>query len=161
MASRFDTMVADLGKQLGLPALRAAGPGSTGLRVDLRIDGVSIELTEAPDGRSVVVRGTLGPLAADPARRAEQVRRLLRDGLGLMSSSTAGLVVEEAASGAPMVRAVATYAYRHRLNPRLIRAIEEVTEACERHAALFADADPRGGPNQRLAPDSDAVIFRP
>ncbi len=157
MTASFATTTTELMAKLGLPPPRSGAMG----RVDLRVDGVSVEMTEAADGRGIVVRGSPGRLSDHPPQRGDQIRRLLRDALGLMPSSLAAVVLEPDAAGQPRIVALATYAYRFRQVGRLVEAVEDVVEACERFAPLLRQANDRGDDPGRRFAATETLIFRP
>lgn len=157
MPEAFETALAELAAQLSLPPFKAADG-----RVEIRIDALAVEIRESRDGRGIVVRASPGRLSDDPGLRGEQTRRLLKEGLGLIASSSAGIVVEGDADGGRLVVALAVYPYRARRVKRLVEAIEDVVAAAERFAPLLANRRAAAADRPRTGPDlPEALIFRP
>ncbi|WP_375453306.1 hypothetical protein [uncultured Methylobacterium sp.] len=135
MSDSFEAVTGALWRSLGL-----VPPGTE--RPALQIDGRTVDLAPGPDGTQVVISASLGRLADGGARRTEQLRRLLRDGLGLLLTNQAGLRLT--AGSDAQVEAVTTAPCRLDAAPLLRGRIEEVLHLLELHAATL-EADPFAG----------------
>ncbi len=155
----FRSVVTALWARLGIGEPRFNEPG----RVQLRIDGISLDLTD--NGRGLlVVEGAAGALAGDPVARARQIRRLLETNLGLVPSGEAGVYLRTRPNGEKSVTGRAIYDYRRTNLDYLVRIIEDVLQVVEYYGSDIKSAGAVAA--QRSAPVvSDAlgaeVIFRP
>jgi len=73
-------------------------PGPIGIEYEFEVDECAIRLTLSPDGASVICTADLGALASEPGQAADQLRRLLRLGLGLLMHNRAALRLPEGAN---------------------------------------------------------------
>lgn len=71
----------------------AAPPETIGERYAFTVDDIEMELRLARDGRGIELTGRLGRLAPHPMQATDQMRRLLRLGLGLAAVNRAALVL--------------------------------------------------------------------
>ena len=154
----FEAVIARLWLSLGLGAA-GVRPGEP---VRLLVDGLGLALSESPDGRHVVVSGAAGRLSADPWRQSEQVRRLMRDNLGLLLTNRAGLRLVDDGGGAPLVEALAVGPCRTDRIDLLTRLVEDVLQRLEWHGPALS-GEPARGEGRRPAPSlrEDSLIFRP
>ncbi len=161
MREGFETVVAALWASLGLGVPRLDGQEDdrehARPRAVLRVDGRTVALTPSPDGRNLHLIAAVGTLAADPYRREEQLRRLLRDNLGMILVNRAALrLVGEG------VEAVAVGPLRASEVPLLRELIEDALHLAEVHAVtLVPEAGrrrPVAGPARR--DDDESLIFR-
>jgi len=155
----FRSAVTALWARLGLgePRFNEAG------RVQLRIDGISLDLVD--NGRGLlVVEGYAGPLAADPILRARQTRRVLQTNLGFVPMGDAGLYLPSRPNGEKSLAARATYAYRRSDLDYLVKIIEDVLQAIEFYRAEFKAVSTVKGQRPAQEPSDPlgtAMIFRP
>lgn len=152
----FEGCVEALWAELGL-AGRGLRPDGTAL---LTVEGRRVVLSPSADERSVVVTAAVGRLSDDPHRAGEQVRRLMRDGCGLILGRAAALrlrpegtaTVAEAQAVAPC-RAGATRA--------LVAAVEDALFLAEVHEPTLKEGPARGAaPALRPSELEDSLIFR-
>ena len=155
----FPSTVGALWARLGLGEPRFTEPG----RIQLRIDGISLDLTD--NGRGLlIVEGYAGPLAADPAARARQTRRVLQTNLGFVPIGEAGIYLRSRPNGEKSLAGRATYAYRRGNLDYLVKIIEDVLQATEYYRAEFKtvatvrEQRPAQAPSDPLG---TAMIFRP
>lgn len=158
---RFDAVAAALWRELGLPPAPLRRDGSASLTVD----GRSVALSPSRDEASVVVTVGLGPLSRDPVAEADQLRRLLRDGCGLVTSRRAAVRVGRGpapSEGSNVVECQAVAPCRTADVGLLVRAVEDVVFLAEVHAQTLAATAPGGTAMPRLDPaDLDgSLIFR-
>ena len=153
MREGFETVVAALWASLGLGAPRLDPQG----RAVLRIDGRSVVLAPSPDGRHLHAVAAAGALAADPYRREEQLRRLLRDNLGMILANRAGLRLSGDA-----VEAVAVGPLRASEVPLLRELIEDALHLAEVHAVTLVpgSAGRRTARGPEQFDDRENLIFR-
>ncbi|RVU14212.1 type III secretion system chaperone [Methylobacterium oryzihabitans] len=142
----FEAATAALWASLGLP-------GPVPDRPSLRIDGRTLVLSPAPDGRQVVIEAELGRLPPDRTGRGEALRRLMRDGLGLVLTHRACLRLQDDA-----VMAVAAGPCRADAVPALRDAVEEVLHLLDLHGPTLDGAAPAPSADRFL--DHQAVILR-
>jgi hypothetical protein len=154
MADAFPAVVAALWASLGLAMPRGEAV--------LRVDGRAITLAPSLDERRVVVRGVAGRLDADEERRGEQLRRLLRENLGLLLSNRAGLRIG-AEGDALAVTVEAAGPMRVDAVEDLRALIEDVIFLLELHGPTLRASGARGREAPRAlagADDGESLIFR-
>jgi hypothetical protein len=162
MADDFRTLMTQLWASLGLRAPAFAAEAS----IVLNIDGIDVTLSESADGRHVVVAATVGRLSADPQRRSEQVRQLLKANLGFLQSNAACLSLASTDAAAP-VRVEAIYSYRAARLDQLTGLIEDLLHRVEVHAMDLAEAPvaatarPQTSHPAFTAVSQEDFIFRP
>jgi Tir chaperone protein (CesT) family len=162
MADDFRSIMTQLWASLGLRA-PSFGPEAS---IVLNIDGIDVTLSESADGRHVVVASTVGRLSADPQRRSEQVRQLLKANLGFLQSNAACLSLASTEAAAP-VRVEAIYPYRAARLGQLTGLIEDVLHRVEVHAMdlaagpVAATARPQTSHPAFTAVSQEDFIFRP
>jgi hypothetical protein len=155
----FRSVVTALWARLGIGEPRFNEPG----RVQLRIDGIGLELTD--NGRGLlVVECSAGAFAADPTVRARQVRRVLETNLGFVPVGDAGLYLKSRPNGDKALTGRAIYDYRRTNLDYLVKIIEDVLQVAEYYGAEFKSA--ASVTTQRSAqpvpdPLGTEVIFRP
>lgn len=156
MRDGVQTVVAALWASLGLAPPRDDAED----KAVLRIDGRSVGFAPSPDRTHLVITATVGTLASDPYRRNEQVRRLLRDSLGMVLANRAGLQLGE--GGAGVVQVVAVGPCRANEVPLLRELIEDVLHLADIHTTTLAP-DTRSDKTV-LQPDwssgGESLIFR-
>ena len=72
-------------------------------RYEFTIDETDLTLGLAANGSTILLEGHLGELSKDPREAADQLRRLMRSGLGLCAFNRAALCLPDFASDAPVV----------------------------------------------------------
>lgn len=157
----------------------APPPEAIGSRHDFFIDEVPVVLRLARNGRTVELEGLLGTLATDPMRAADQLRRLLRIGLGLAGFNRAGLwlpagqqgdVMDALArrrplpDGHPGLEVMAVARIGEDVRNDALRAVQDVVQwhhyarpLLDGQAAAVAPMEPQG----IGAADEGMVIFQP
>lgn len=155
----FRFVVTALWARLGIGEPRFNEPG----RVQLRIDGINLDLTD--NGRGLlVVEGSAGVLAADPVLRARQTRRVLETNLGFLPSGEAGLYLRSRPNGEKSLTGRATYDYRRANLDYFVKIIEDVLRVTEYYGAEFKSAaSVTAQRSVQALPDplGSAMIFRP
>lgn len=68
-------------------------PDSIGERYAFTVDDIEMELRLSRDGRGIELAGRMGRLGLHPMQAADQLRRMLRLGLGLAALNRAALVL--------------------------------------------------------------------
>jgi hypothetical protein len=127
--------------------------------ISLTIDGVDLQIAEAPDGRHLIVRAPVDSFAEDPLTRERQIRDILKANLAHLFNCRAGACLEKDASGRSVLVVEAVYAYAARDINLLGGLIEHALRLREAHAARLGAPQGRGfGP--ATAPEGDALIFR-
>ena len=155
----FRSVVTALWARLGIGEPRFNEPG----RVQLRIDGISLDLTD--NGRGLlVVEGSVGAFAVDPVARARQTRRVLDTNLGFVPSGDAGVYLKTRPNGEKSLTSRAIYDYRRTNLDYLVKIIEDVLQVAEYYGSEFKSVV--SVTTQRSAPAVQdplgvEVIFRP
>jgi hypothetical protein len=85
MSAKFREVIERLWSSLGLSNPEFSRTGSAVLSVD----GSSLELAPADDGRHITVSAIAGPLSGNPVVMADQVRRLLAANVGYFTVNRA------------------------------------------------------------------------
>ena len=153
MSTSFDAVVAALWRSLDLDP-----PAGTGAR-RLRIDARTVEIALAPNGTEIVISARLGTLASNGFARAGQLRTLLREGLGTVLTSRAGLRLAEGSGS--QVEVVALGPCRTDAVARLREAIEDVLRLLDVHGPTLDVAQRPSRPETEAAFSvSDNMIFR-
>ncbi len=155
----FRSVVTALWARLGIGEPRFNEPG----RVQLRIDGISLDLTDSGRGL-LVVEGGAGVFAGDPVARARQTRRVLETNLGFVPSGDAGTYLKTRPNGEKSLTGRAVYDYRRTNLDYLVKIIEDVLRVAEYYGSEFKSVT--SVVTQRSAqalpdPLGAEVIFRP
>lgn len=143
--------------QLGEPRFTENG------RVQLRIDGMGIELIDNGRGR-LIAEGDIGPLATDRVARARQTRRILETNLGFTTLGEAGLYLRTRPNGERALAARGSYAMQQANLDSLVKVLEDVLQAVEFYRAEFRSPGTVTGARQTQAAGEavdTAMIFRP
>lgn len=155
----FRSVVTALWARLGIGEPRFNEPG----RVQLRIDGISLDLVD--NGRGLlVVEGSAGSFAADSVARARQTRRVLETNLGFVPSGDAAVYLKTRPNGEKSLTARATYHYRRSNLDYLVKIIEDVLRVAEYYGSEFKSVSSvTAQRSARALPDplGAEVIFRP
>lgn len=153
---RFEGCVEALWAELGLAGARLRPDGTASLTVE----GRGVALSRSPDERSVVVTAAVGRLSDDPYRAGDQMRRLLRDGCGLILGRGAALRIRSEGGGT-VAEAQALAPCRADATRALVAAIEDALFVAEVHHATLAAGPPRAAaPALRPSELEDSLIFR-
>lgn len=153
-------------------------PGPYGDRQEFGVDDVDMMLSLAPDGRTVLLEGSLGVLSSEPLSAGAQMHRMLRGGLALAGENRAALTLPEArtfeqiaplggASGTetPAIRIAAVARIAEGDRRDAVRALEDVMQWRRLARDTLGDgAGPStsGGDVPMAAIDpSDFVIIQP
>lgn len=158
MSTEFNAVIEALWSSLGLSKPEFTSAGSAFLAVD----GLDIELSEADDGRHIVVSVTAGQLSRNPVTQAEQVRSLLASALGNLAVNRACVCLDQSINPpGVVVRAIAP-CDSARLD-QLATVVGDVSNLVEAHEReLFGHSRP-AGPRPPLfdIPPDGMVIFSP
>jgi hypothetical protein len=161
MSSNFEAVVAALWASLGLPSPRIGAKAEAVLTVD----GRAITLAMSPDERHVVISAEAGPLSADLVLQDQQLRRLLRESLGLLPTNRAGLRLRTAAPaqpGDPVAGIEAIGPCRVDAVAELTHLVEDVLQLLDIHATTLSQASERrpGVPDNLPVSSEESLIFR-
>lgn len=102
----------------------AAPPEEIGDRFDFSMDDTEVELRLTRDGRSILIEAVLGELSANPQTAGDQLRRLLRVGLGLSAVNRSALSLPGAKDTAQLAQRAARQT--EGLAPLQVRAIARI-----------------------------------
>lgn len=153
MRDEFDNLVGALWTTLGLPT-----PAPTAdKRAAVTIDGFALTLREAQDGRRMLVECRVGRLSSDTARRAQQVRTILKTSPALLPRNRAGTFVEETPAGS-IVTIAGVLPYGRRDPGALAELVEDVLQLAEIHSATLAGDMSQAG-RRPTAPAAAQVAF--
>lgn len=155
-SDRFEDCVKALWAELGLPGGRVRPDGTA----TLTVEGRTVALSPSPDEAGVLVTAAVGRLSDDAYRARDQMRRLLRDGCGLILGRQAALRVRP--DGAATVAEVQALApCRAGAVRAVVAAIEDALFLAEVHHSTLAE-DPRRAAAPALRPSEfeDSLIFR-
>lgn len=131
--------------------------------IALVIDGISVQLAEAPDERGLTLQATVGRLAADRYAAETQVRRILSLAAGLVVTNGSVIMLEADAPDPKPVLARHRHLYGPGRVDRLIDAIQDLLQAVEIiRPELDARHDrPRAQPLRDDLGFAENLIFRP
>lgn len=153
-------------------------PGPYGERLAFGLENVDIELTLAPDGRTVLMEGSLGQLSTEPLSAGAQLHRLLRAGLAVMGENRAALTLPDSPGLediAPMGSAPGTAVAPIRLAAQAriaagdrqsaLRALEDVVQwgrlAADTLGVPSSDPSEPRASSEPVPDDADYVIIHP
>lgn len=160
MSGNFETVVGALWASLGLPRPRIVGKAE----VVLTVDGRSVTLALSPDERHILVAAVLGPLSSDPVRQDQQLRRMLRESLGLLTTNRAGLGLRadtgSAGSVGPVAAIEAIGPCRVDAAGDLTRLIEDVLQLLDIHGATLNQVSDRRMETEIPVTSEESLIFR-
>jgi hypothetical protein len=139
---------------LGAPKFQPTG------EIILSVGGVDITLKDTPDERHLLLTGVAGRLADDQRAAAQQVRALLRKGLGYLTSSRSCISLREEGGVNLTVVVQAIYPLDDHIDT-LVEIIHEVLLVLEFARAELTAISPSRyqAPLQKTA--SETIIFMP
>lgn len=157
MTNDFPAVCAALWASLGLPRPPAAGRSAT-LTVDDRV----VTLAPTPDERQILVSAACGTLSSDPSAMPEQLRRLLKNNLGLLVTNAACLALDERDAEGRSLVARALCPCRVDAVPKITKTIEDVLQMIDIQSTVVDDRSKgREPPANALSFASDeSLIFR-
>lgn len=157
-------------------------PEEIGARYGFTLDDTEMELNLARDGRGIELSARLGRLGLHPLQAADQMRKLLRLGLGLAASNRAALVLpvgaerpalesmargDLAAAGPPEVRVITALGADIRQDA--VRAVQDVAQWRRLARPILGEPEPAddddgfAGPRGRREAEAERgyFIFQP
>lgn len=154
---RFEDCVKALWAELGLGGGRVRPNGTASLTVE----GRTVVLSPSPDEAGILVTAAVGRLSDDAYRAGDQMRRMLRDGCGLILGRPAALRIRP--DGAATVAEVQALApCRADAVRALVAAIEDALFLAEvHHPTLAGETRRAAAPAPSPSEFENSLIFRP